>query len=386
MDILEAIRVFSIPVDWGPDGLPSKQMQPVYADRERFNKAEQIVENPKTYYHATLQEGREIARAAFNLLDTGMKPNAYLPHKILTNLANVVPGSLQGLYLRLLERDFGWGSDALFREADAQTRDQIIALLETGTEDIYRCTHLLCALAWIGDEVVQARFAQWRRTPPAWSVSLSSPLEDYTYQAGWELTVDGRRRDLCHLENYDLVAADEAAAAIIPGPEVAMTPDTERCRWCERPLFTLFDIDLRDRRMAFLGMAGERLRIVTCPDCAYQMVAYVFTDVAGDGTAHWSEVNGDPPEGLEVDEEGLSLPSHWYVLGSKRKTPYEGTGSHIGGYPDWVQWAQYPRCPTCGQTMMFIGQLEPQADYLEGIVYAFLCVPCGKATTVYQQT
>src|SRR5260370_27105780 len=117
-DVLEAIRVFSIPVDWGPDGFPSKQMQPVYADRERFNKAEQIVENPKTYYHVTLQEGREIARASFNLLDTGMKPNAYLPHKILTNLANGVPGSLMGLYPDLLARDLYWSEGAMFREAD----------------------------------------------------------------------------------------------------------------------------------------------------------------------------------------------------------------------------------------------------------------------------
>ena len=79
------------------------------------------------------------------------------------------------------------------------------------------------------------------------------------------------------------------------------------------------------------------------------------------------------------------------VLGKTRKTPYMNEGSHIGGYPTWVQYPQYPRCPICQLTMHFVGQLEPAADVgapasIEGIVYAFVCTACGKTTTAYQQT
>jgi hypothetical protein len=119
----------------------------------------------------------------------------------------------------------------------------------------------------------------------------------------------------------------------------------------------------------------------------------VYFDVERDGSSRWGESNGNPPHLLRRYEDDLMPP--WpelrLVLGKKRKTPYVNNGSHLGGYPAWVQSPEYPQCPSCQQTMRFIGQLEPAADIgapssIEGIVYAFLCATCGKATTGYQQT
>ena len=98
------------------------------------------------------------------------------------------------------------------------------------------------------------------------------------------------------------------------------------------------------------------------------------------GASHWSEHNGehDPHQA----EENIPLSPGQLVLGQRRRTPFETGASYwqrglsqIGGHPAWVQYPEYPCCPGCQQTMMFVGQLEP-IDILadtEGMIYAFLC-------------
>jgi len=119
----------------------------------------------------------------------------------------------------------------------------------------------------------------------------------------------------------------------------------------------------------------------------------VFFDVGGVGASHWSEDNGNLPHQLTRYDDDLMppWPQQRLVLGKPRKTPYVNEGSHLGGYPAWVQYPEYPHCLACQQTMHFVGQLEPAvdigaSDYIEGIVYTFVCTTCGKTTTVYQQT
>ena len=85
------------------------------------------------------------------------------------------------------------------------------------------------------------------------------------------------------------------------------------------------------------------------------------------------------------------------VLGSKRRTPFEAVGrfrldetgiSQLGGHPDWIQDTDFPVCPSCQRRMMCIGQVswEDIDEFAEGSTYAFLCLPCGKGATTYQQT
>ncbi|MBN1056078.1 MULTISPECIES: DUF1963 domain-containing protein [unclassified Clostridium] len=60
----------------------------------------------------------------------------------------------------------------------------------------------------------------------------------------------------------------------------------------------------------------------------------------------------------------------------------------IGGIPTWIQDAEYPQCPKCGEKMMFVGQvsMEDLEAYGEGIYYGFICNECKIAATGYQQT
>lgn len=203
---------------------------------------------------------------------------------------------------------------------------------------------LLCALAWVGDERVVELFAGWRAQPPSWASDLYIPPHQYAREAGWELSSDGKRRNLYHEICYPLVSGDAATTA---SPVTVLT-DTN-----------LFEIDGTADALAFLG-------------CRQQIVVPM------------SETNlvGDLPRRSLVLASATRSP--WHAALDSLPTQY----SQIGGHPTWVQDAEYPACGTCNQTMPFIGQIscEDVEPNREGIFYAFLCSDCAITASTYQQT
>ncbi len=393
MDIPQAIRVFHISYMMTRSHLLSQQEKQHYeAERQQLQEAEKICENYANYLQFTRGEGRTIALAAVELFDVGVEGRfQYLPHIILENLARTVPGALQGLYTHLIARNLFWGDGVLYWEANSGARDLLLTFLETDLQDILKRHDLLCALAWIGDEKVREQFDTWRHSPPVWHTTGNDSMQKYARYAGWELTEEGKRHNLCSQVCYDLLSVDAPLTSSIQHPIAVIAPREDHCPWCGRPLVTLFDLHLHDRRLSFLPLQGKRLHIPICINCSLQ--ERVFFDVDEDGASHWSESNGKLPRLLTLYEDDVMppWPQQQLVLGKIRKTPYVNEGSHLGGYPAWVQDPQYPRCPICQQTMHFVGQLEPAADVsapasIEGIVYAFVCTICRKTTTVYQQT
>jgi hypothetical protein len=61
---------------------------------------------------------------------------------------------------------------------------------------------------------------------------------------------------------------------------------------------------------------------------------------------------------------------------------------YAGGHPTWVQDAAYPKCLECGQTMMFLAQVDRHdiEEYSEGTYFSFVCLDCMATATVYQQS
>jgi hypothetical protein len=163
-------------------------------------------------------------------------------------------------------------------------------------------------------------------------------------------------------------------------------------------LIAALDIDLRDARMQRLGIVGERLRLAMCPHCSPQMPTHgLYFDCDPHGHCGWSATNSQkrPPDiDMYADGEVLHLPERQLVLGSERHTPLEAYAtywspgiSQIGGFPEWVQDAEYPPCPACRQTMIFVAQIEPlDIVWEEGVIYFFACFTCGKSTVGFQQT
>lgn len=278
----------------------------------------------------------------------------------------------------------------LYKKAGPAIRDELIHRIE---RDSANRNHLLLALAWIGDEVVIQLFAKWRQTPPQSASKLYVPPENYAHEAGWELDQDDRKRLLFHHDSYHFKVCGEMIGGAEPVQlaVVALQTDDKVCPWCGGKLMVLFDYNLQDPLVRFMKLPGQQLRIAACMRCNCYGTVYMKVDL--DGSYSWSEYNTVPdflPE-TESDEE-LTLRA--LRLSERLMGTYEGAhwtleapASQIGGHPAWIQDAEYPTCPCCSDTMMFIGQIDmEQAADSEGIYYAFLCRACLITTVNYQQT
>jgi hypothetical protein len=370
------------------------------AFRERLNAqvAEERAERDAALRALSPEQARALADYALSLYDSGDASQDTIPG-ILTTLAALQCDALAGIPAELLARDIFY-PDWIYHFADAATRDELLRRVKGSTDA--SVNGLLQCLAWIGDDVVRAAFATWRDMPPPWHSFIFLAPDAFAHIAGWELTPEGARRDLCYPISYRFIPVESALADDVPGPVAVVSPHEGRCPWCTRLLSSLFDFDVRDPRLAFLDLPGDRMRVAFCEECSAYTTLYTDVDVAG--ASRLSDQNDDQPEILRLvsrtsdeDDDLIRLPQRRLALGPRRASPYEALGgyidersdlSQIGGYPEWIQDAHYPTCPGCQRSMRFVGQLanaeiEP---YDEGMFYAFLCLDCRKATTVYQQT
>jgi hypothetical protein len=165
-------------------------------------------------------------------------------------------------------------------------------------------------------------------------------------------------------------------------------PGIGRCAWCNRHLASLLDLDLKDPRLSFLEIPGNRIRIPACIACTCYQPTYVQCDT--DGNVKWCEKNLPAPN-LRHDDFP-PLPQPLLVLGEKR-SPYESMvrqwhQSQIGGCPAWAQSAEFPICCQCGEIMIFAGQvaLYDVEKLGAGLFYGFLCRKCLISATCYQCT
>lgn len=390
--LLEAIRVFIDATFSSPHTQSDEEWEKTPEKLQALHRADNILSRSTLYEILSQEEGRDLALLALALGERDDVDDTFrfMPHMVLNYIADAVPGALMGLYPRLLQRNFAYGTSSLFREADAAIYEQLIAWIESEEQSPYSPQELLALVAWINNEAVTARFNQWRNEHPLWIENLPMAIEWFSFIAGWELTDEGQRRELYYPMCWNLLPSPKGDSEPRSQPIEMILPHEGYCSWCQQSMVTLFDLHLQDSQLRFLGLQGERLRIALCPNCTIQDYQ-IITDVDLRGGSRWSFLSGERPRRLRLYKneklEEMALPQSPLVLGATRRTPFISEGSHLGGCPGWIQNPEYPQCPQCQQTMTFIGQYEPyQVDYIEGIIYAFLCKKCLKATTVYQQT
>lgn len=363
-------------------------------------KVVEVASQAADAYQALSQDqARELADELLAIFDASRKDeDRDGVREMLGDLAIFVPGSLRSVYPRLIERELFW-PDQMYLHADAQARDQLIARVEGAAEYHYELYFALESLAWIGDEPVQAKFSAWRRKPPAWwakGVNAHWPIEESVKEAGWELTSEGKRRDLYFQQWRPLQPIKRSVSPGLQTPASAGSLHDESCQWCGLKMAYIIDLDLRDPHLAFLGLPGERLRILFCEWCSLGTI--IYSDIDLSGAAHWSAANGPKPE--YISEIGDEYDPRWkevrYAPGPLSDNPYEplatcmpGITTRLGSLPQWVQYPQYPLCPGCHRSMRCLGQFDP-GDMMqggdEGWNYAFLCAACGKAAVCHQQT
>ena len=329
---------------------------------------------------------------AQKLVDIALDTNGTdLSEDIARSLAILTDHDISRLQSAWVEAGEFWPA-VIFRNSPAVVRDQIIRSLDScdgGADKRLSVNHALCALAWIGDQTTQQKFAEWQRQPLSWRDSLHVGPNGYAHTAGWELHND-RRRDLFYRECWAIVSA--AADAPVDASITTFAPALGSCPWCHRPLAHLIEINLNDPRFAFLKIDVPSLAVLTCDACTCYS-EHIFAHVGEMGATTWHESNTTPSY-LPEDNKSLS-PNPWREHSCElvRRRPMQSVegspvdASQIGGLPGWVQDSAYPSCPDCGETMRFIAQLDnSRFSGYEGVYYAFLCACCRVTATGYQQT
>lgn len=308
-----------------------------------------------------------------------------LGENIGKSLATLTEANLDDMLHAWLDGGHLWPSVA-FRNAGPSVRDRIFEMIAAGTE---RLNHALCALAWIGDPAVVAKFAKWEESPPVWRSLLHVGPSTYALVGGWELTKGGRRNrffDECFA--LEIVPEDAPASGV-----QLLSERPEKCPLCGDALIHLLEIPTGDGPLRFLPFSGSSLPVLTCERCT-GWGEFTFAHIGPNGAAAWHPANPKTARESAVGFEWERGPWCGKRVALRKRSAIHTVDScmelpatQIGGMPTWVQNEAYPNCPDCGQTMMFLAQLDNDAfPRHEGTYYAFLCGECRVTATTYQQT
>ena len=199
-------------------------------------------------------------------------------------------------------------------------------------------------------------------------------LDNFTSLAGWYINKKG---EIEKLYSDEVIALEECkpeeASEISPMRMIA-----ENCPECEddyapSELYLIFD---------------GKYKIPFCYSCPVD-VAF-FTKEVEDGIVvlgHEHKIF-DPNCAAGKSDIGLR------VINEKRMPSYSAASltasvgvrprNQIGGRPTSVNDVYYPNCPICGDKMHFVGQYEPNGDYM--FYYFFACEKCKTHASTYDQT
>lgn len=97
----------------------------------------------------------------------------------------------------------------------------------------------------------------------------------------------------------------------------------------------------------------------------------------------WSP-HGDDSEAAEPGSEFRPFTPEGLVPGPALRTPIAGMigGSHIGGFPAWINDAHYGACPECGVAMRCVAKLE--LGDIDGAAFVFACGACRIVATEFR--
>lgn len=170
------------------------------------------------------------------------------------------------------------------------------------------------------------------------------------------------------------------------------------CGVCGGPLHRLLTLDPVPPG---LGVSPTRLTLATCLSC----LGWEAPSLAYRHDAEGLPVSLDlketrvqpqfPSPPLRAAQVRLaSTPPRWrwqdWAMSNERENLHR-----LGGYPAWIQAAEYPECPDCGAPMPFVLQLdsylstEDGGEWLwgnGGIAYVFWCDSCRVSAAFWQCT
>ena len=286
----------------------------------------------------------------------------------------------------------------LYFGAPDDVKDALVAKLnslEDNSKNVLN--HLLCALAWQGGEQTAELFYELYKNPRPWRKKLYVGTEFYAKIGGWAFDETGERKSLVfdkcitavrvkdgEIESQDanLNSNQNADEPIQIGE-----PTGQKCEFCGCEILDMLHLKATDPRLAFLNLKHDAI-FRCCPTCVGS-VRY-FCKRGPDGEIELSH------DGEGFDESYFSQEDFARLCGMKFKlggevSPFYGCFSEldttVGGYPQWVQDAEYLTCPSCGGTMKHLAQI-PFGEMIEdeGVIYVQICEKCEVLGGCFQCT
>ncbi len=290
------------------------------------------------------------------------KRNEWPLYTALNYLGAMHRERLRGLHGILLEHGL-LEPECLFQTADAEISRRLADRLRSGRSRRSRFLELV-VLAWIRDANAIDYFLQ------------HPDEQDHIIEAGWELTAEGHVRQLYYDTCYRVASQGQ------PGTTRFMTHQSETCPLCGEPLVALMDLDLTDPRLAYMQLAGTRLKVISCLSCA-GWIGNVYADVDLEGKAHWNTAL-NASEKPQRSEPIVFVNEKPYVLAAEPSPIIDiedfhsiGQTSKLGGFPAWITGTFHPNCPQCSQGMIYLGQVHWwNATNIDTTHFCFLCPDC----------
>lgn len=170
------------------------------------------------------------------------------------------------------------------------------------------------------------------------------------------------------------------------------------CGFCGDDLHRILRLNHCDK---ILGLGLPQLELTTCLSClGWEQDEMLFHhNEQGTATPFSTETTLVEPEFrakpfMAVDFCLKRAPARWQFQDWALSNGRENL-NRVGGSPCWVQDSQYPQCPGCKDTMVFIAQVDselPTSDGEEwlwgsgGIAYFFWCDRCHVSANLWQCT
>ena len=286
----------------------------------------------------------------------------------------------------------------LYFGAPDDVKDALIAKLnslEDNSKNVLN--HLLCALAWQGDEKTAELFYELYKNPRPWRKKLYVGTEFYAKIGGWAFDETGERKSLVFEKCLTAVRVKDGKRASQDAnlnsnqnadePVQIGEPAGQKCEFCGCEILDMLRLKASEPQLAFLNLKHDAI-FRCCPTCVGS-VKY-FCKRGPDGEIELSH------DGEGFDESYFSQEDFRRLCGMKFKlggevSPFYGCFSEldttVGGYPQWVQDAEYLTCPSCGGTMKHLAQI-PFGEMIqgEGVIYVQICEKCEVLGGCFQCT
>ena len=164
-------------------------------------------------------------------------------------------------------------------------------------------------------------------------------------------------------------------------------PTGQKCEFCGCEMLDMLRLKASEPRLAFLNLKHDAI-FRCCPTCI-GLVVY-FCKIGADGELKLN-CEGEGMEKSYFSQQDMTRLSGIKFKLSGEVSPFYGCFSEldttVGGYPQWVQDAEYLTCPSCGGTMKHLAQI-PFGEMIkgEGVIYVQICEKCEVLGGCFQCT